>query len=210
VHILLTGFEPFGPHDVNPSWDAASALHGAEIAGARVAAVRLPVAWGRAPDLVVEAAASVRPALVLLVGLAAGSPAVRVEHLFVNLRHGRDSDGAQAEDAPVAEGGPVAIAAGLPVAAIVAALRGAGIPAVASQSAGTYICNGTAYAVAHRMPTVPSGLLHVPATPDLVARQQARAAAEGREAPVTPSMALALITEALRLAVEVAVHHQLG
>ena len=34
--VLVTGFEPFGGESVNPSWEVARALHGAQIAGAQV------------------------------------------------------------------------------------------------------------------------------------------------------------------------------
>ena len=40
--ILLTGFDPFGGETVNPSWEAARALHGRRIGGHRVVARQIP------------------------------------------------------------------------------------------------------------------------------------------------------------------------
>ena len=45
-HVLLTGFAPFGGEDVNPSWEAVRALHGARIGGHRIEARCLPVVFG--------------------------------------------------------------------------------------------------------------------------------------------------------------------
>jgi|GEM_PF-5437066 len=36
MRILLTGFEPWGEHGENPSWEAAAALDGLEVEGARL------------------------------------------------------------------------------------------------------------------------------------------------------------------------------
>ncbi len=205
MHVLLTGFTPFGEDRENPSWEAARALDGMDCEGAHIVALQLPVAWSRAARAVVDAARADRPAAVVMAGLAAGRPGICVERVFLNLRSGRDEEGLQLREAAVSDGGPVAVAATLPVPEIVAELRSAGIPADASQTAGTYVCNATAYSVLDALPDVPAGFLHVPATPAMVARRQAQAAAEGRAAAALPSMAPETIRLALWIAVGVAV-----
>ena len=46
MHVLVTGFEPFGGETINPSWEVARALDGEAIASARVQALRLPCRFG--------------------------------------------------------------------------------------------------------------------------------------------------------------------
>ena len=49
--VLVTGFEPFGGESVNPSWEVARALHGAQIAGAQVSALHLPCRFGQSGEV---------------------------------------------------------------------------------------------------------------------------------------------------------------
>lgn len=205
MRVLVTGFAPFGEHACNPSWEAALALDGVECEAARIAAVRLPVSWTRAAETVAAAMRAQGPVAVVMAGLAAGRPGISVEQIFVNARNGRDEDGVDAHEAPVTVGGPIAVGATLPTLDLVQELRGAGIPADASRCAGTYVCNATAYAVLSRLTGVPLGFLHVPATPAMVARRQAAAAAEGRQVAAIPSMDADIIRRALRIAAGAAV-----
>lgn len=200
MRILVTGFAPFGEDEENPSWEAARALDGSDCEGARLLAVRLPVSWGRAAAMVADAVQERRPVAVIMAGLAAGRAGIAVEEVFVNTRNGRDDAGIEAHEAPVVAGGPTAIGATVAVAAIVRDLRAAGIPADPSRSAGTYVCNATAYAVLQGGPGVPVGFVHVPATPAMVVLRQARAAALGREVAALPSMAQETIRRALWIA----------
>lgn len=200
MRILLTGFDPWGDHGENPSGDAVASLDGVEVDGAQLCGLRLPVVWGRAAELTVEAARRIGADAVLMTGLAAGRAAISVERVFVNRRSGRDSDGVEAREEPVVPGGTAERPARLPVEAIVAALAAADLPAEPSASAGTYVCNATAYAVLHRLPEVPAGFLHLPATPALEARRQALAAAQGREVVALPTMDPVALRRALRVA----------
>jgi pyroglutamyl-peptidase len=43
--ILVTGFEPFGHHVINPSWEVMKTLDGSTIAGHRVTSHLLPVVY---------------------------------------------------------------------------------------------------------------------------------------------------------------------
>ncbi len=74
--ILLTGFEPFGAHRVNSSWEAVKIV-AAENA-AHVHAARLPVQHRLARARLVTLLAEHRPSICLLTGLAAGD-AIRIE-----------------------------------------------------------------------------------------------------------------------------------
>lgn len=198
--ILLTGFEPFGGDPVNPSALVCRALHGQRVAHATVHAVELPCVFGRALQALDEALAASSPVLVLALGLAAGRGEISVERVAINIDDARipDNAGAQPVDVPVVAGGPAAWFSTLPVKAIVAALRQAGLPAGVSQSAGTFVCNHVFYALQHRLAGtgVRSGFAHVPLL-------DTQAAAH----PGLPTLPLADLVRGVRIALEVGLTH---
>lgn len=167
--VLLTGFAPFDGDDRNPSWEAARALHGRRIAGHRVVARELPVEFGASLALLRRAIREVRPALVLCVGLAGGRDAVSLERIAINVDDARipDNAGRQPIDEPVVPGGPAAYFSTLPIKAMYAALRDAGVPVEVSQTAGTFVCNHVFYGLMHalrRRRGIRAGFVHVPRT----------------------------------------------
>lgn len=197
--VLLTGFEPFDGEVINPSWLAVRELDGATIARHRVHAVELPVSFAAMPVALAAAIARYAPRLVLCVGQAGGRPQISLERVAVNLVDARipDADGAQPIDQPVIAGAPDAYLATLPLKAMLAALRRAGIPAEISLSAGAYVCNACAFHLAHRIAAEPvplrGGFVHIPWAPSqAVAR------------PGQPSLPTAVVVEALRVMVRAA------
>ena len=198
--ILLTGFEPFGGETVNPSWQVARALHGEVIEGAGVHALCLPCAFGDALAVLGDALRRRRPHIVLALGQAAGRADITPERVAINVDDARMpcNAGRQPIDQAIVPGAPVAYFATLPIKAIVAALRAAGLPASVSQTAGTYVCNHVFYGLMHalrRRRGVRAGFVHLPLLPE----QAARAAG----AP--PSLPLADQLRAVRLALTTAV-----
>jgi pyroglutamyl-peptidase len=165
--ILVTGFDPFGGERVNPSWEICTRLPGT-IAGRRVETCRVPCEFARAVDSVAAAIGRHRPSLVILLGQAGGRARISVERVAINVDDARapDNAGAQPIDAPIAPGGPPAYFATLPVKAMVAAIRRAGVPAELSNSAGTYVCNHLMYGVLHFIAAsgldARAGFVHVP------------------------------------------------
>lgn len=168
--LLVTGFEPFGGDNVNPSWLVAQALHGELIAGARVQALCLPCVFGQALTVLQAALQQQRPQMVLALGLAAVRSEISVERVALNLDDARiaDNAGAQPIDEPVFAGGPAAYFSTLPIKAIAAALLQADLPAAVSQTAGTFVCNHVFYGLMHQLHqlrrhrTVRAGFMHVP------------------------------------------------
>lgn len=174
---LVTGFEPFGGDDTNPSWEVAQRLHGRVIAAdggtaLRVQAVQLPCVFGLALQVLDAAITAHRPRVVLALGLAANRSELSVERVAVNLDDARiaDNAGGQPLDAPVVPGAPAAYFSRLPVKAMVAAAQAAGVPAVLSHTAGSFVCNHVFYGLMHRLRrrhAVRAGFVHVPATPGM-------------------------------------------
>src|SRR5690606_1844915 len=151
--VLLTGFAPFGDDETNPSWDAVRLLHGRRVAGHRLEARCLPVAFGASLTALRAAIRELRPRVVVCTGLAAGRAHVSLERIAINVDDARipDNAGASPVDEPVVPDGPAAYFATLPIKAIVEAMRKAGIPAAVSQTAGTYVCNHVFYGLMHAL-----------------------------------------------------------
>jgi len=148
--VLVTGFEPFGGERTNPSWDIVERLPDT-IAGLRVAKLRVPCEFRRAIEVAAVAIEKHEPSLVICLGQAGGRSRIGVERVAVNVDDARapDNAGAQPIDEPIAADGPPAYFSTLPVKAMVAAMRAAGVPAELSNTAGTYVCNHLMYGVLH-------------------------------------------------------------
>jgi pyroglutamyl-peptidase len=160
---LVTGFEPFGEHEVNPSQLLVEALAGEP----GVATAVLPVSYARAADELARAVRAAEPDVVVCFGLAERRTEVSVERFALNLddAESADNDGVVSA-AAIDPDGPAAYRSTLPVDGLVAALRGEGIPAGASRDAGGYLCNHVFYALMalleRERPGARGGFVHVP------------------------------------------------
>jgi pyroglutamyl-peptidase len=196
--VLVTGFEPFGGEAMNPSWEICARLPRA-IAGLRVETLRVPCVFRRSIEAVAAAMEANGPALVVCLGLAPGRTHVGVERIAINVDDARiaDNAGGRPIDQPIASDGPPGYFATLPVKAMVAALRGAGVPAEVSNTAGTYVCNHLMYGVLHflaaRGMQARAGFIHVPyATEQVLDRRD------------TPSIPLATMAAGIEAAIAAA------
>ena len=177
-NLLVTGFEPFGGDALNPSMTLAQALDGSHLAGHTVRGAVLPCRFDLAPQVLARALAQWQPALVVCLGLAGSRAAVSIERVALNLIDARiaDNAGNQPVDLPVLPGAAPAYFSTLPVKALAAALRRAGIPAEVSHSAGTFVCNQVFFALMHQLclyPGVRGGFVHLPALPQHAAAHPA-------------------------------------
>jgi pyroglutamyl-peptidase len=171
--VLLTGFEPFGGHQLNPSAqavsDAAAALNKTGIA---TVAVELPCVFGQADRRLRREIALHRPELVICVGQASGRARIGLERVAVNIDDApiADNAGEQPVDLPIAEDGPAAYFSTLPVKACLRELTARQIPAEVSQSVGTYVCNHVFYSLMHELAGgafagTRGGFVHIPCAP---------------------------------------------
>jgi pyroglutamyl-peptidase len=195
--VLLTGFEPFGGEKNNASQEIARQLHGTVVCRHRVEGALLPCVFGESIRELKRHLQRIRPGVVICVGQAGGRLAITPERVAINVDDARiaDNAGAQPVDRPVVRGGPAAYWSTLPVKAIAGRLREAGLPAEVSQTAGTFVCNHVFYGLMHALaatPGVRGGFIHVPWLPG-----------QGR-----PHLALADMTEGIRLAVEVSLRRR--
>jgi pyroglutamyl-peptidase len=174
--MLVTGFEPFGPHPFNPS---AAVLERLPLRVGRIAIEKLvlPVTTEGIKPVLARAHAEPYRALVHL-GLADDRAALTVERRAVNLRDFRipDNDGVVLKGVPIQPGGPETYEARLPVDAILEAWSKEKIPCAASDSAGHFLCNQVMYTSLHVLPSdVLTGFIHLPLATIVDLDQQARA-----------------------------------
>jgi pyroglutamyl-peptidase len=196
--VLVTGFHPFGGELVNPSWEICNRLP-REIAGLRVEICRVPCEFRHAIETVAAAIEKHRPALVVSLGQAGGRSHMSVERVAINIDDARNPDnaGAQPIDEAIAPNGPPAYFATLPVKAMAAAMREAGVPAQVSNSAGTYVCNHLMYGVLHFLAArgidARAGFIHVPYAEEQVL-----------DKPAMPSMAIATMVRGVEAGIAAA------
>lgn len=143
MKLLLTGYEPFDGDTVNPSGEVARRLDGTQMGDWTVIGRVLPVSFERVPALLAALIAETAPDALLGMGLAGGEATIRLEQFAINRAHSEraDNDGTTPSHRALDPDGPAARIATLPLVPIVAALRGAGIPARLSFHAGTHCCN---------------------------------------------------------------------
>ena len=187
LSVLVTGFEPFGGDAINSSLEAVKALAKAwdALTGAILHTAQLPVTFAGAAPALMRAIAETKPDAVIAVGYAAGSSEIRLERVAVNVIDARipDNAGSQPVDEAVEPDGPTAYFSTLPIKRALARLGERKIPAIVSNSAGTYVCNAVFYALQHALAGTAtcSGFVHVPALGELAApRSDVDAAREQR------------------------------
>jgi pyroglutamyl-peptidase len=191
MKILVTGFDPFDGEPLNPSWEAVRRLPDT-VARAEIIKVQIPTSFGRSTDVVRAAILEHDPDVIVSVGQAGGGFAISPERVAVNVDDGRvpDNDGNQPIDTPIRADGPAAYFSLLPINAMVAAMKKAGIPAAVSNTAGTYVCNHIMYQVLYMIDREFSGkrggFVHVPYSPQQVV-----------DKPGVPSLGIDDITVAL-------------
>ncbi|MFO2465681.1 pyroglutamyl-peptidase I [Pseudomonas sp. 15FMM2] len=201
--VLLTAFEPFDQDVINPSWEAVRLLDGVPLGDEiRIVARQLPCAFATAGVGLNQLLLKHAPDLVIATGLGPGRSDISIERVAININDARIADnlGEQPIDTPVVPDGPAAYFSTLPIKAMVAALRDAGIAASVSQTAGTFVCNQVFYCLQHALAGtgVRSGFIHVPYLSEQLEHGVPRLA----------SMPLAMLVEGLRVAVMTAWHTQ--
>lgn len=182
--ILVTGFEGYGGRSANPSESVARALDGAKIGEARVSGHVLPVDFRAICRMMPDLVDTLRPRLIVSLGLWPGEPMVRIERLAANwsVFELPDNTGHR-QRGRVIDNGPDGYLSTLPADAMQAAIRAAGLPCRQSGSAGTYLCNATSYMTLHHCaqshPDTMAGFIHLPYLPSQVAAMMDQVAAAG-------------------------------
>lgn len=169
--VLLTGFEPWGAHTSNSSWEILKDLRIGLPTGWQCKVRQLPVSWTAAPSTLAPLLTQDVKATVCF-GMNESDSRVLVERIAINLTGPglKDGHGRCCESEHVIDGAPPAYWTGLPVKSLTTALSEQGIPCGESQSAGAYLCNFTFYWLMHfiaqERPDMVGGFIHVPKIDD--------------------------------------------
>lgn len=193
--ILLTGFEPWQEFKSNPSQQVVERLTGQTIGNTQIVGLTLPVEFGEDTARVLAAISDLQPALVLSLGLAAGTPCLDIERFAVNRRIITIGEDAQEAIVP---SGPAAYFATIEVERIARAIRDkAQIPARAHGYAGSFLCNHVLYHTLNFAKTnsqaLKAGFIHLPLSSEQVI-------AENRLGQ--PSLPLESMVQGVRVAIE--------
>jgi len=194
MRVLVTGFEPFGEEKINPSWEAVKELP-EKISKAEIVKHELPVSFKKVKEILPNLIDEVKPDITILTGQAGGRTNITVERVAINVMDSKkeDNDGYKPEDEPIYENAPAAYFATIPIKRVVKALQENKIPAMVSNTAGTYVCNTAMYVALHHIATnnlnAKAGFIHVPYIPEQVLEK------------AQPSMSLEMIRKAIEIAV---------
>jgi len=201
MKILVTCFGPFGGESVNPAEKAVEQVPDV-IEGAQIVKIEVPVVFDKATATAYQAMKKEKPDVVLCVGQAGGRYAVTPERIGINVQDARipDNEGNQPVDKPAFADGPDAYFTMLPIKAMMAKIKAAGVPAELSETAGTYVCNDLMYGVLYHIhkefPGMKGGFMHVPYLTEQVLNKKN-----------TPALSLPQITAAITAALEAIVEN---
>ncbi len=195
--MLVTGFEPFKKEKVNPSWEVCRKLSEAEIEGTAITVRKLPVIFDEARKKAVEYCDEVNPDVILHLGEAGGRTHISLERIAINCDDAqiKDNKGQKRDGKIIEQQGGDGYFTTIPAKEIVKALKKAGIPAVVSNSAGTYLCNHVFYGMLHHVKRenlpIKVGFIHLPYLPQQTVDKPGKA-----------SMSLDVMMEAVKVAIE--------
>ena len=149
--LLLTGFEPFGTRDTNPSQEVVSLLEKESFAGIELSTRILPVAYLPATEWIRTQITHFDE--VIMLGVAWARQEICVERVAINLMDATrdDNSGFCPTDMSIYANAPTAYFSNAPIKQMAAAIRDSGYPCKISNSAGTFVCNAVYYAALHEI-----------------------------------------------------------
>jgi pyroglutamyl-peptidase len=169
MKVLLTGFEPFGGLDRNPSQEIVELIAMREFGKSiSVHVETLKTEYIRSAQRITEVMDAFQPDVVLGLGVAVETDTVRLERFARNVNDSPkvDNAGELRRGERIAADGPDAYASGLPLHELQATLSAKHPRVVISHDAGAFVCNHVFYTASHYAKKVLSrpacGFIHVP------------------------------------------------
>lgn len=201
MKILISGFEPFGKMNINPTEKLLSEAGKFSIENLDIETILLPVNYDECAEELINKIEEIQPDVVISCGLAAGRTAITPERIGINIKDTGSGDpypdnkGNIPTDEVIDEQGPDGLFSTLPNRLIEKNLKELHIPASISNSAGTFICNNTLYAVLNHIRknnlAIKAGFIHFPASTEMSVRN-----------PSLPSLPQEVMTQALKVIIE--------
>lgn len=144
-HILVTGFGPFpGVPENNSGWlvEALARRRLASRLGCAIETRVLPTEWSQVSLLGPALLRTHRPRLILHLGVSGKARGFRIERAAHNrIVRREDASGALHGKRQILDYGAQRLDTEIPVPDLAKHLRGLGLPAITSPSAGSYLCN---------------------------------------------------------------------
>lgn len=167
MKLLLTGFEPFGQNQTNPTQHLVETLTArAPYPGVELIARVLPVEYARAEHQLRALIHDHRPDVILFLGLAESRAKISLERVALNLDDASipDNAGELRQGTHICPDAPNAYFSTLPLEPLKTALENAEIPVHISNHAGAYLCNHVFYVARHEVEPlgIPCGFVHTP------------------------------------------------
>lgn len=178
MKLLVTGFEPFGGENINPSSEVLK-LFPEWLGEHQIITLVIPTVRRKAIQKVKEALELHQPEVLILLGQAGGIGELHLEKVGINLDDFRipDNEGNQPIDEVIYEDGENAYFSNLPLKKIAQKMSEVGVKASISYSAGTFLCNhilyGSLYLGAKYYPNLKTTFIHLPFLPDQVKDREA-------------------------------------
>ncbi len=201
MKVLVTGFDPFGGETINPAYEAVKLVND-NIEGAEIIKIEIPTVFGKSMIVIDKAIQKYQPDVVLAIGQAGGRTSMAVERVGINVDDARipDNDGQQPIDEIIYEDGENAYFSNLPIKKMVFEMQNENVPAVVSNTAGTYVCNHVLYSIMYlidkKYNNLRGGFIHVPFLPEQVKDKN------------MPSMSLEMIKKGIEVAIKTAVKNE--
>ena len=179
--VLITGFQPFPADEThgNVSGEAVLAMKPANLHGAKVMRLVMPVEYDRAAAEVTDAIARCHPDVVISFGQGGGE--IALEHTAYNLQDTGEVSGGVPDNrgivraaTPIDPEAAAERATLLPLDKIEAALVALGETPAQSTDPGRYICNNVMFADVGAMTGKRAGFIHLPYTTAFPASVKAR------------------------------------
>lgn len=204
MKVLITGFDPFGKEEVNPSYEAIKLLPD-EILNYEIIKLEIPTIFHESKEILLKAMKKHKPRILISVGQAGGRAEITPERIAINIDDGRiaDNKGNKPIDEVIFPKGENAYFSQLPIKAIVKNLRKNNIPASISNTAGTFVCNHLMYSGLYytnnlkEFKNTKAGFIHIPYSTEQVINKSN-----------IPSLTLEQISKGLEIAIETTIKYE--
>lgn len=171
LRVLITGFEPFGGYQTNPSEQLVEFINSdrcEKFEGIKLKGITLPVTYFKSWDILYKEINKFHPDYILSFGYSPGSNRIKVESTAKNFDRGCRDNNDITHYGIIVDNGQTIYLNELPIKRIADALRNKKIPVSISSDAGGYLCNHIFYQERHftnSKPDIRSGFFHIPNWP---------------------------------------------
>ena len=173
--VLLAGFDRFGGLATNPSGIVVQRIAQTRplLENATVISEVLPTEFRAGGNKMRVLIQTIRPHIVLILGVAPGMSGIRLERVALNIddTEAPDNAGESPKGELIVRDGPLAYFSTLQLPGLLSVFERRGVPVAISNHAGTYVCNHVFYVARHELERLAleavCGLVHIPLISEL-------------------------------------------